>query len=117
MASAVSAITGTRTPVDCSFSRIFAVASNPPMRGMCTSMSTRSNWPWARCSSASTPSFATVTEWPRFWSMMTANFWLTMLSSASSTRRGAAGVSSPWRVAAATGADGATATGAATAPA
>ena len=52
-------------PLSRSRARIAAVASNPPISGICTSISTRSNVSLARASNASRPLFTTVTWWPR----------------------------------------------------
>ena len=65
-----------------------AAASRPSISGICTSMSTRSNGCLASAASASLPLPATTTACPCFSSRRTASFWLTGLSSASSTRSG-----------------------------
>ena len=71
-----------------------AVASKPPISGICTSISTRSKVSRSSAASASRPLLATVTAWPRLREQLRrATRWLTTLSSASSTftrRTGAA---------------------------
>ena len=89
IASAVSATIGRWAPLFCSRARIAWVVSNPPIFGMCTSISTTSKRSLSSTRSASSPSPATLTWWPRFESMVTVIFWFTTLSSTSSTRSGA----------------------------
>ena len=64
MACAVIAMIRVWPPSIASRSRIAAVASRPPISGICTSISTRSKRSRATISRASRPLFATVTEWP-----------------------------------------------------
>ena len=74
-------------PVPRSRRRISAVASNPSISGICTSISTRSKVSRASASIASRPLATAVTSWPRLTSRPTATRWLTTLSSATSTLR------------------------------
>src|SRR5580704_12791157 len=73
-------------PANISFARIAAVASKPSIPGICTSISTTSNWPFSRASNAPRPSLVTFTVYPRFSNTRTTRVWFTGLSSASKTR-------------------------------
>ncbi|PYR03475.1 MAG: hypothetical protein DMG00_26180 [Acidobacteria bacterium] len=56
---------GTRSPVSCSASRIAAVASKPPISGICTSIRIASTGSRSSAASASRPLAAIVTRCPR----------------------------------------------------
>ena len=77
---------GMWVPVVFSFSRIIAVASRPPISGICTSIRMRSNPRCSKAASASRPLRATTTVCPCFLRMRTANSWFTELSSANRIR-------------------------------
>src|SRR5947207_1626622 len=57
---------GQPIPPGSSLFRIAAVASNPSITGICTSMKTRSKLSFSTACSASRPFAATATEWPLF---------------------------------------------------
>lgn len=88
MALAVSATIGVRRPVVRSCSRMAAVASNPVIPGICTSMRMMSNRCFLARETASAPSATIDTLWPRCLSSAVMSFWLVTLSSATSTRSG-----------------------------
>src|SRR5438477_284503 len=86
IACAVIAMILVRSPVSISRARIAAVASKPPISGICTSIRITSNRVRAAASTAWRPSATTVTSCPRLESRPTATRWLTMVSSATRMR-------------------------------
>ena len=84
---AVMAMIGRCPPACLSLPRIAAVASNPFISGICTSINTKSNGWCSKALSTSRPLAAKVTRCPCFSNKRLASFWLTTLSSANRTWR------------------------------
>ena len=87
MACAVIAMMGVCPPLSRSISRIRRVAFKPSISGICTSMKTRSNFPFVTASTASRPFSACDKVCPCFAKIPVATARFTTLSSASKMRR------------------------------